>query len=70
MSLEDLRRSKDPESLPLENPGSVIASAAKGDTSPMMTVTCLTLSIKPLPLIRLNVYGTLRGVREERAIGK
>lgn len=43
---------------------------AESDTSLMMTVTCLTLSIKSLPLIRVNVYGTLRGVREEGEIGK
>lgn len=56
--------------LPLENFKSVIATDAESDTSLMMTVTCLTLSIKSLPLIRVNVYGTLRGVREERGIEK
>lgn len=34
----------------------------------MMTVTFLTLSIKALPLIGVNVYGTMRGVRGERLI--
>lgn len=54
----------------MENFKSVIATDAESDTSLMMTVTCLTLSIKSLPLIRVNVYGTLRGVREERVIEK
>lgn len=54
----------------MENFKSVIAADAESDTSLMMTVTCLTLSIKSLPLIRVNVYGTLRGVREERVIEK
>lgn len=58
------------EPKPLENFKSVIATDAESDTSLMMTVTCLTLSIKSLPLIRVNVYGTLRGVREERVIEK
>lgn len=53
------------ESLPLENCSSVVATDVESDTSLMMTVTCLTLSIKSLPLIKVNVYGTLRGVREE-----
>ena len=54
---------KDEESLPLDFLESYIATDAESDTSLMMTVTCLTLSIKSLPLIRPNVYGTLRGVR-------
>lgn len=61
------KKNRNEESLPLE---SVIATDAETYTSLMMTVTCLTLSIKSLPLIRVNVYGTLRGVREERVIEK
>lgn len=64
------KKKRNGESLPLENFNSVIATDAETDTSLMMTVTCLTLSIKSLPLIRVNVYGTLRGVREERGIEK
>lgn len=58
-------KNKDGETLPLEN-RRVIAPDAESDMSLMMTVKCLTLSIKSLPLIRVNVYGMLRGVREER----
>lgn len=60
---------KDGETLPLEN-NSVIAADAESDMSLMMTVKCPTLSIKSLPLIRVNVYRMLRGVREEEEIGE
>lgn len=53
----------------MEN-NSIIAADAESDMSLMMTVKCLTLSIKSLPLIRVNVYGMLRGVREEEEIGE
>lgn len=38
---------------------------AESPTSYVMTVTCVTLSVKSLPLIGLNVYGMLREVSEE-----
>lgn len=44
---------------------SCVTTDAESNTSLMMT-----LSIKSLPLIRVNVYGTLRGVREEWVMEK
>lgn len=61
--------SEDGENFPLEKTG-VIGTDAESDMSLMMTVKCPTLSIKSLPLIRVNVYGMLRGVREEKEIGE
>lgn len=44
----------------------VIATSAESNMSLVTTVTCLTLSIKSFPLIRVNVYEMAREVGEER----
>lgn len=44
----------------------VIATSAESNMSLVTTVTCLALSIKSFPLIRVNVYEMARGVGEER----